>query len=203
MADRFYLSLWLKDYDDSQMLDRYRTLLETFPFSKLRPRIRGFRVYPLSWSEHPVLEEDFSEEGAEPGYILSLASEFFHGDYGYEAAGFWDLWKFQKNGGPGAWKQAPAPVTLSCLGPEFEEGTAERGHLEIDFGPDTPFRADQMLPDAESRIMAREYRERLQENIRKLLGFVHELDKRLPVQRKALWTESGENFAEMIRQSLK
>jgi hypothetical protein len=43
----------------------------------------------------------------------------------------------------------------------------------------------------------------LQENIRKLLGFVHELDKRLPVQRKTLWTESGENFAEMIRQSLK
>jgi hypothetical protein len=59
-----------------------------------------------------------------------------------------------------------------------------------------------MLPDAESRIMAREYRERLQENIRKLLGFVHELDKRLPVQRKTLWTESGENFAAMIRQSL-
>jgi hypothetical protein len=202
MADRFHLSLWLKDYDDSQMLDRYRILLETFPFSKLRPRIRGLRICPLSWSEHPVLEEDFSEEGADPGYILLLASEFFHGDYAYEAAGFWDLWRFQRNGGPGAWKQAPAPVTLLCFGPEFEEGTAERGHLAVDFGLDTPFRADQTLPDAESQTMAGDYRERLQENIRKLLGFVHELDKRLPIQRKLLWTESGANFAQMIRQSL-
>lgn len=203
MADRFYLSVWLRDYDESQMLDRFGILLDTFPFSKSRPRVRSFRVYPLNWNEHPVVEEDFTEEGAEPAHIISLASEFFHGDYAYEAAGFWDLWAFQKNGGPAAWKQVPVLATLLCFGPEFEESGAERGHLEVDFGPDTPFRADQSLPDSDSRILTRDYRERLQENIRKLLGFVHELDKRLPIERKTLWTESGTNFADMIRQSLK
>lgn len=203
MADRFYLSLWLRDYDADQMLDRYRILLDTFPFSSTQPRIREFRVYPLNWNEHPVLEEDFTEEGAETNYVLSLASEFFHPDYAYEATGFWDLWEFRKNGGPAAWKQTPLPVTLLCFGPEFEEGSAEGGHLEVDFGLDTPFRAEHTIPDRESEAMVRDYRERLQENIRKLLSFVHELDKRLPIERKVLWTESGENFAEMIRQSLK
>jgi hypothetical protein len=203
MADRFHLSLWLRDFDESQMLDRFRILLDAFPSSKVRPRVRTFRIYPLSWNEHPVLEEDFAEEGAETSYVLSLASEFFHGDYAYEASVFWDLWVFQKNGGPGAWKQTPAPVSLLCLGPDFEEGSREHGHLEVDFGFDTPFRANQGLPDAESRALARDYRERLQENIRKLLAFVHELNQRMPLERKLLWTESGENFADTIRQSMK
>lgn len=203
MADHFYLSAWLRSYDKGQMLDRFRVLLETFPFSKSRPRVCGFRVYPLSWSEHPVVEEDFTEEGADIDYILGRAAEFLHADYAYEASAFWDLWVFRKNGGPAGWKQVPLPVTLICYGPDFEEGNLERGHLEVDFGLNTPFRADQATPDAEARLMARDYRERLQKNIKKLLAFIHQMEQRLPIEKKLLWTETGENFAEMIRQSFK
>ncbi len=202
MADRFYLSLWLKQYGEAQMLERFRALLEAFPYSQSRPMVHGLRVRPFNWSEHPVLEEDFGD-GAETAHVLALASDFLHGDYAYEASAFWDLWVFQKNGGPAAWNKVARPVTLVCYGPDFEEGAAERGHLEVDFGLDTPFRADQMAPDADARAMAKDYRERLQENIRKLLDFVHDTGKRLPIEKHLLWTESGENFAEMIRQSLR
>lgn len=202
MADQFFLSLWLKDYSDDNMMDRFRVLLEAFPYSKAKPRVRSLYVYPLEWSEHPVLEEEFPE-GEEPAEAIALASEFLHADYAYEASVLWDLWLFRKNGGPASWKETARPVTLICYGPNFEEGRAERGHLEVGFGLDTPFRADQQVPDEESRAMARDYREKLQANIRKLLEYVRVVNERLPVARKTLWTESGENFAEMIRQSFK
>ncbi len=201
MSDHFYLSLWLKDYEEAQMLDRFRVLLETFPYSKSRPLVQSIRVYPLSWSEHPVLEEDFAE-GAETGYVLDLASEFLHGDYAYESTAYWDLWVFQKNGGPAGWKKVPRPVTLVCNGPDFDDGRAESGHLEVDFGLDTPFRAHQTLPDSGARASTRDYRERLQENMAGLLDFVRDVEKKLPVEKRLLWTETGENFAEMVRRSL-
>ena len=183
------------------MLERFRVLLEAFPYSELRPRLQGLCVHPFNWNEPAVLERQFLE-GAEIGDALALAAEFLHSDYGYEASVFWDLWVFQRNGGPAAWKRAARPVTLVCYGPDFEDGQAQRGHLEVDFGVDTPFRADQDIPDAQARMLARDYRLRLQENVRKLLDFVRIVEKGLPVEKRLLWTETGQNFAEMIRKSL-
>ena len=201
MADRFYLSLWLKEYGEAQMLERFRTLLEAFPYSELRPGVQALRVHPLNWTEPLVVDHTFGE-GAEISEALALAADFTHGDYAYEASVFWDLWVFRSNGGPAAWKRAARPVTLVCYGPDFEDGQAERGHLEVDFGLDTPFRAERDIPDAQARILTSDYRQRLQENIRKLLDLVRQLEERLPVGKRLLWIETGENFAEMIQKSL-
>ena len=51
-------------------------------------------------------------------------------------------------------------------------------------------------------MLTGDYRQRLQENLVKLLEFVQQLEKRMPVEKRLLWTESGENLAEMIRKSL-
>lgn len=200
MADRFYLSLWLKEQEEARMLERFRVLLEAFPYSELRPRVQALRVHPLNWTEPPVVDQTF-REGAEIGDVLALAAEFLHVDYSYQASMFWDLWVFQTNGGAAAWRRAARSVTLLCHGPDFEDGQTERGHLEVDFGLDTPFRADQDIPDAQARMLTGDYRRRLQENLRKLMDFVHQLENRLPVEKRLLWTESGENFAEMMRKS--
>ncbi len=202
MADRFFMSLWLTDFSEAEMLDRFGTLLEALPYSKSRGFIRNLNVYPLEWDEHPVLEEDFPD-GIDVPTTLALAGEFRNPDYAYEVTAFWDLWVFRKNGGPAGWKLAPHPMRIICYGPDFEEGRREHGDLEIDFGFDSPFRADQRTPDTDARMLARDYRERLQENIHKLLDFIRVLSERLPIERKVLWTESGENFAEMIKQSFK
>ena len=201
MADRFYLSLWLEEHQETRMLERFRVLLEAFPHSEVRPGVQALRVHPLNWTEPLVVDHTF-RKGAEIGEALALAAEFTHGDYAYEASMFWDIWVFQTNGGPAAWRRVPRPVTLLCYGPDFEDGQAERGHLEVDFGPDTPFRADQDIPDAQARMLTGDYRQRLQENLVKLLEFVQQLEKRMPVEKRLLWTESGGNLAEMIRKSL-
>ncbi len=39
---------------------------------------------------------------------------------------------------------------------------------------------------------------RTQENIQQLVDFVRRLERRLPVVKKLLWSESGENLAEKI-----
>jgi hypothetical protein len=42
----------------------------------------------------------------------------------------------------------------------------------------------------------------VQSNIRSLLHLVHELDNTLAVERRRLWTESGDNFAEKLQDAL-
>ena len=37
MADRFYLSLWLKEDVEARMLERFRVLLEAFPSNSTFP----------------------------------------------------------------------------------------------------------------------------------------------------------------------
>src|SRR5512140_871204 len=202
MADHFYLSIWVTEQGETKMFERFALMLDAFPFSKSKGLVRGLRVYAVDWSEHPALEEDFPE-GMDPATTLQLANEFLHADSAYQVDVYMDLWEFRKNGGPGGWHEVPHAVTLTCYGPEFEGKRDDRGDFEVDFGLDTPFRADQLMPDPGARAMVQDYREKLQENIRRLLDYVRAITERLPSERKMLWTESGENFAEMIKQSFR
>jgi hypothetical protein len=38
--------------------------------------------------------------------------------------------------------------------------------------------------------------------VQSLLRLVHDLEEKLSVERRLLWSESGENFAEKLRESL-
>ena len=77
MADRFYLSLWLEEHQETRMLERFRVLLEAFPHSEVRPGVQALRVHPLNWTEPLVVDHTF-REGAEIGEALALAAEFTH-----------------------------------------------------------------------------------------------------------------------------
>lgn len=76
-------------------------------------------------------------------------------------------------------EESPQRVELIAYGPQFEDRDEERGHVEIDLGLETPFLSSQA-------------------NVSKLISLVRTLTARLPVARRQLWTESGENFAEKI-----
>jgi hypothetical protein len=97
------------------------------------------------------------------------------------------------------WRRAPSAVALACLGPGFApEESEDRAHIRICFGIDAPF-----LPmdeeDAEaSGIDTDEADVRGRENLQQLVEFVHRLDEILPVSRRLLWCESGENLAQKI-----
>jgi hypothetical protein len=82
------------------------------------------------------------------------------------------------------WKLTPAPVVLSCFGPDFDR--QDPADIEIDLGIDAHFLPQTDLPNA--LFMERS-------NIRSVLHLAAELDRALPSESRRLWTESGENFA--------
>jgi hypothetical protein len=186
MADRLYLSYWLSGFTPVSMLRHYGKMLDLFPFSKLRRADSVFRVYALEYSEPPLVELPVGSPVHVPG-VLEAAKEFENADACYELETSWDLWRWEQD-----WRLAPSLVTLSCFGPEFVMETDE--NLRIDFGLD-----EQFLPGiggAEGMRMVRS-------NIQSLLRLVHDLDNKLNVERRLLWSESGVNFAERLESSLR
>ena len=181
MADRLYLSCWIRGFNESNMLRHFEKLLGLFPFSRLEQRGLALRVYAIERVEPPQMEREF-QTPAEPREIASAAREFAHADSSIEVDGSWDLWQFDED-----WKLAPAAVTLLCLGPSFENESDD--HLRIEFGPDSRFLA---VPEIEGSLRMG------QSNLRSLLHLVSEIEKSLPLENRKLWSESGANFAEIV-----
>lgn len=198
MSELVYLSLWLRDFSEQTMLGYWKQAMEEFPASSQFPGVRGLVIYPLDWSSTPVLDQTLRGE-VSIEQAAALASEFLHADHAYEAQICWDLWVPQSSEPAEGWKQDARLVSLVCLGAEFDpEGTGGPGHLQINFGPDSGF-----LPPAEWELSGAEWQRQmaspqLRENVEKLISYVHRLQKRLPVSKRLLWCESGENLAEKI-----
>ncbi|HEV8147654.1 MAG TPA: hypothetical protein VGP79_14790 [Bryobacteraceae bacterium] len=186
MPDRLYLSIWLRP-NGADRLRQLERLLERFPFSKLAKRGPVLRVYAIEHAEPPLIEREFPL-GTEPAVVLNAAREFAADDCCTLIDAFWDLWQLEV-GESRDWKLGPAPVTLLCFGPEFENESGD--HLRIDFGLDARF-----LPQkgADTRVV--------QENIRSLLHLVGDVDRVLAPDRRTLWSESGANFAEVLASTL-
>lgn len=162
-----------------------------FPFSQREQPQSVVSVYGVASTEPPLLERPVNGP-VDVSDVLSTFGDYTGDDVAYELESWWDLWQFEQD-----WKLAPSRVVLSCFGPDFDNGTdinpADQEDLRIEFGVDTNY-----LPRADVPGSAR----MIQSNIRSLLRLVHELDSALPVDRRSLQTESGENFAERLQQVL-
>jgi hypothetical protein len=123
----------------------------------------------------------------------------------------WDLWsrtETAEDGQPdepdyvtGGWHATPTSVLVACLGPEFESDAPEdRADIQIRFGLDSPFLPpeDDTIPEDDLDFDPDEALVRSRENLQHLVAFVHRLDEVLPVKRRLLWCDSGENLAEKI-----
>jgi hypothetical protein len=199
MADRVQLSLWMNNFSPSDMLPAWAKCLAEFPVSSLSPGIRDLAVYPFRWGETPVLKQCF-EEGVRVTQAVALAAEFLHEDYAYEVNLNWDVWVSREPGTFDQWEKLPSPVSVACLGPQFEvEDTGDHPNFLLDLGPDSlflPESADQKaLEEALQGIAENCYRE----NVSQLLGYVQRLEGSLSVTRRILWLSSGEDLAERIR----
>jgi len=173
------------------MLRQYGKLLDLFPFSPVNPADSILRVQAVSTAEPAMAERAFLDP-VDPKAVIAAANEYSNDDCAYSFETWWGLWTFDKD-----WKLAPARVTLHCFGPRFidspigdEERQAE--HLRVDFGLDTWF-----LPQAELPNGAWYARS----NLKGIIKLVHSLDEGLPVERRAIWTETGGNFAERLREA--
>jgi hypothetical protein len=185
MADQLYLSYWLHGFTPQNMLRHYEKMLRLFPFSRLALGAAVFKVIPIAYSEPARIEQSFTMPDAIEDAIAS-AKEFLDADSSYSLDTSWDLLQYEN----AEWKLAPSRVSLSCFGPAFED--AEE-NLRIEFGIEAMFLPQAGLPD---------HLKMAQANVRSLLKLVHDLDDALQVDRRRLWSESGENFSERLQVAL-
>jgi hypothetical protein len=183
MADQVYLSLWLKSYHPLNMLTAYEKLIRSFPFSNLRPGVSFVRAYAISFSEPPLFEQSFSETVTAES-LLELMKPFAAPDTCFEIDAWWDLFQLEHG-----WKLSPARCVLLCFGPDFERDMDD--HLRIEFGIDTHYLPLQDMPESLRPT---------QSNLRGLIRLAHELDETLKVDRRQLWLESGDSFAERLEE---
>jgi hypothetical protein len=185
MSDRLYLSCWIEGYSGFGQLRHYKRLLEAFPFSNWSEAPQVMRVYGVEYAEPPVVEKPF-EPTARAADIVAAAQDFTGSDCACDLDTAWDLWQFTDD-----WKLSPAAVTITSFGPEFDHDSDD--HLRIDFGLDAKFLP---LPGVEGSIRMQ------QSNLRSLLHLTSEIEKTLPLSRRQLWSESGANFAEILKKAV-
>ncbi len=183
MADQVYLSCWLRGFTERKALPAFEVALSQFPFSRLAPAAT-LRVHAIAFSEPPLLEQRFEQE-TEAADIVDAAHDFENADCAYLIETAWDLLQYERRD----WRLRPAPVTITCFAPEFE--TEYGDQIRVEFGPDSLY-----MPDEDSNLFA------IQSNIRSLLRYAEDLRAALPVEKALLWSESGGNLAERLRETL-
>ena len=191
MPDPLYLSLWFPTFRAEEMLTRALPVLQHFPFAAARPGITYFSVQPIGWSEPSVLERRFVPP-ATPQEVIEIAQEFAHDDYALVFEAFWDLWVPNEDEHGEAWVQRPTAVEFLVHGVEFDEGTyTDDGHIQVDFGLDTPFLFEglRLTPGVETRVRT---------NITRLVTFSSAVEKHCGVSGRVLWSESEDNLAQKL-----
>lgn len=185
MADQLYLSYWLRNYSEQNMLRQYEKLLKSFPFSRLGRQLSTFKILAVDYTQPALLETAFPPP-LEIESVLAAAKDFQNADCSYRLEAWWDLWQRDAE-----WELTPTGVALCCFGPAFEK--EDDSALTIEFGIDAHFLPQPDAPDSLRFV---------QSNIKSLLQLVHDLDDALPVENRKLWSESGENFSEKLHQAL-
>ena len=171
------------------MLPHLLAVLRQFPFSTQRPGVTYLSVQPVSWNEASVLEQRFSP-GIEPEQALTVAADLIHDDYAYVFDAYWDLWTPSQSGLE--WNLLPSGVKFIAQGEEFDEGVQEQtGHIQIDFGLDSPFLQENVE-------LTEEVQNKVRENVGKLVEFTMKAEKNTRATGRLLWSESEENLAQKL-----
>jgi hypothetical protein len=190
MTDQLYLSIWLDRDSRGKRLKHFEKLLRLFPFSQRAQGQTTVSVQAVDSTEPPLLERPMNGP-IDVDEVLEALHDYTGDDVAQRVESFWDLWQHID----GNWVLAPSRVALTCQGPEFDNNTDQPMHdqeqLRIEFGVDINY-----LPQPDIAGSAR----LTESNLRSLLRLVHELDSVLPVRKRKLETESGENFAERLQQ---
>jgi hypothetical protein len=190
MTDQLYLSIWLERDSRTRRLKYFEQMLRLFPFSQRAQGQTTVSVQAVDSTEPPLLERPLNGP-VEVEEVLAILHDYTGEDVAQRVESFWDLWQFNDN----EWALTPARVALICQGPEFDNNTdqamQDQEQIRIEFGVDINY-----LPQPEIAGSGR----MTESNLRSLLRLVHELDSTLPVRKRRLETESGENFAERLQQ---
>jgi hypothetical protein len=136
-----------------------------------------------------VLERRFPG-GIDAGQATLIAAELIHDDYAYVFEAHWDLWTPDPS--TGNWVLEPAPVKFIVQGEQFDDGAYQQtGHIEVDFGLDSYF----LQPET---ALSEQTRDRIRENVAKLVQFSVNVEKTSGSSSRLLWSESEESLAQKL-----
>ena len=189
MSDSLYLSLWFPSFDDEDMLPRATAVMRQFPFSATEPGISYLAVQPIDWTEATILERRMTPP-VTPEEAAEVVSELVHDDYALVFEAYWDLWTSSEQ--QDAWVQVPHKVRFIVNGVAFDEGAyAEHGHVEIEFGLDSPFLLEGLNLTAQNE-------DKVRENIAKLVDFTAKIEKNSKLTGRVLWSDNEESLAQKL-----
>jgi hypothetical protein len=206
MADTLYLSMWYPNLRIGSLADKLTAVLGAFAAHGGEARVYSATVWPVSWSESPVLQLVYGrrasagtgpdakgELGAEPRVAVEEALELLHDDYAYEFQIGWSLWELETPSSLDArWVREPRLVRVTGYGPLFDDGAYEAdGHIRVDFGPDGPFLEEGVELDS---VAARH----IEENVRQLVELTAAIEKASGATARLLWSELGESLAQRL-----
>ena len=191
MADSLNLSVWFPSFHENEMLPRAVSVMRQFLFSEIREGITYLSVHPVAWSEPTVLERRFNP-GISPEEAAEIASEFAHDDFAFVFEAFWDLWVPNEDSEGDAWVRRPIAVRFVVHGVQFDEGIyTDDGHMEVDFGLDTPF----LFGGLE---LSAKHEEHVRYNVAKLVAFTMAVQNNCKLSGRVLWSESESNLAQKL-----
>jgi hypothetical protein len=192
VTDQLALSIWLPEALGNWRTRYFEKMLSIFPFSQREQPQSSLTIQGVSVTEPPLLERPINGP-VQLADVMEATRDYQGDDIAYRLETWWDLWRYNGE----EWEIGPAHATLCAFGPKFDNGGSlsvfEQEDLRIDFGVDTAF-----LPDASLAGSTR----LIHSNIKSLLHLVHQIEEALPLERRVLETESGENFAEKLTQTL-
>ncbi|MBV8050788.1 MAG: hypothetical protein JOZ80_06345 [Acidobacteriaceae bacterium] len=189
VADPLYLSLWFSDFEADEMLPKALSVMRQFPFSSPQPGITGVGLHPVSWNEATILERHFNP-GITPEAAVLIASDLLHSDYAYVFEAAWDLWLFDEE--QRKWALKPSGAKFVVHGEEFEDGSYQtEGHIQVDFGLDSPFLQEQLQLNSEGE-------ERVRANVQKLVEFTNKAEQASSANARLLRSDSEDNLAQKL-----
>lgn len=213
MPNRAYASVWIRNFDDTNMLAYFEQFLATVPAATKPVGFTELIVRAVDSTETPLEEYDLRGRIFTPAEIVELAKIHSSSDVCLEVAARWDLWVRDLDSA--SWKKNPERLTLFCNGPEYDGGVSdESGHFMADLGFEHMFTGHARLLTAgdpsvaepehpeEARFLMwmsqpqnlRDYQEKTRENIQKLMEWMRLAEETLPVESVRLWSEGEENF---------
>jgi hypothetical protein len=213
MPNRAYASIWIRDFNEGNMLTHFEHFLASAPLSPKPLSYTELVIRAVNFTEPPLEEHDLRGQAFTPAEIIEIAREDHSDDVSYEVSARWDLWIRDMEAA--SWKKNAERLVLCCNGLRYDDGIfAESGHLMADLGFEHLFTghaglltsedgrgAEPAHPDEARFLMWMsqpqnlcEYQEKTRENIQKLMGWMRTVEETMPVERFRLWSEGEENF---------
>jgi hypothetical protein len=213
MSNRAYANLWIRGFNESNMLAHFGQFLATAPVANAPSGFTEMVVRAVDFTQTPLQEYDLRAQEIAPRELVELAQPYAAGDACFEVEAVWELWVRDME--TVKWKQSQERLALHCYGPEYDDQIwRESGHLMVDLGlehlftghagllvPGTERPVEPRHPDEARFLMwmsqpqnLRDYQEKTRENIQKLLAWMRLVEESLPVERLRLWSEGEDNF---------